>query len=466
MEKLLTKIDSLIEEYTPSLVEDTIRLVNIKSVLGEPSPNAPFGTGPRAVQDEFLKMASGIGLSTKDYGVGFVSGAMGDGKIDLGIWLHGDVVPEGTGWKFEPYNAVQYKDCIIGRGANDNKGQIAAIFNLFKIFKELGIALRYNPAIFVGSNEETGMKDLVGDPEMGIKGFLDLYNPPRLSLVSDGPFPIGYGGKGSVQITFRSKSPLTSFTFEAGTPADTGGATAIFDNAIIPEHLEGCTVSNGEKTRVYSFSPPRHGARPVPGGNMITVLSSALLSTNALTESEKQSLEFFRILSKDIYGEEMGISCDHAEMGKLTVFVKEIRTVNSYAEVTLNIRYPLGISCDKIVGDALAFAMDYGFELHLYKKGTSPYIMPKEGQVFNLLYETAKDVMCEECSPVVLSGGTYAHRLPNAYVYGLNGNLPPDDFAPGVGLSHGVDEAVSLTRLKRGMRIYARALLALNDIEF
>ena len=68
--------------------------------------------------------------------------------------------------------------------------------------------------------------------------------------------------------------------------------------------------------------------------------------------------------------------------------------------------------------------------------------------------------------PYTLGGGTYAHHLPNAYVFGMNGCLPPDDFPKGKGGAHGVDESVSLARLQRAMRIYARALLLLNDLDW
>ena len=68
--------------------------------------------------------------------------------------------------------------------------------------------------------------------------------------------------------------------------------------------------------------------------------------------------------------------------------------------------------------------------------------------------------------PFTLSGGTYANRLPNAYVFGTNANLAPKDFPKGHGSAHGVDESVSLERLQRAMRIYARALLRLNELDW
>ena len=193
---------------SPNLVADTIKLINIKSVEGMPCKNAPFGKGPKKVLDTFAKMSKSAGFCNYDYKVGVMSAAFKEGKPDLGTWIHGYVVPEGNGWSFEPYSAVEYKGCIIGRGATDNKGQLSAIFNLFKIFKELKIELNYNPAIFLGSNEETGMRDVVE--------FMRTYTPPALSLVPDGGFPVGYGGKGGMNVTLRSNTPLHSFSFSAG----------------------------------------------------------------------------------------------------------------------------------------------------------------------------------------------------------------------------------------------------------
>ena len=65
-----------------------------------------------------------------------------------------------------------------------------------------------------------------------------------------------------------------------------------------------------------------------------------------------------------------------------------------------------------------------------------------------------------------MNGGTYAHKLPNAYVFGTNACLPPEDFPKGRGGAHGIDESASIDRLKRAMRIYARALLLLDEIDF
>ena len=466
-QQLLEMIDNAIQAARPALARDTIRMVNIKSVQGEPLPGAPFGEGPRKVLDAALEMGREEGFFTEDYGVGVVSLAMKEGQPDLGIWLHGDVVPEGDGWSFEPYNVVEYKGCIMGRGATDNKGQMMAVFHLLKIFKELGVSLNYNPALYVGSNEETGMKDLKGIPgNPDARGFINVCTPPRLSLVPDSSFPVGYGGKGGMNIKLRSKTPLHGFTFTAGQEASPGRAEAVFDGAHLPEGLPECTVEQGEKTVVWCHTPPRHGANPDPNGNMITRLSEALLDCGAVEEGDKPLLDFLRRVSGDVYGELFGIATDTPPMKPLTVFSKRVDCNDGYLTFHLNIRYPIGITYEQIVERVAAAAEENGYTLEDAVRGIDPYLMDPELPVIRMVARIANEITGSDKAPYVLSGGTYAHVLPNALACGMDGCKSPEDFPKGRGGAHGIDEVVSLDRLQRAMRIYARILLELNDIEW
>lgn len=464
---LLSKIDEMIDESSRDLVSDTIKLVNIKSVEGEPLDGAPFGEGPKKVLDAFVEMSEKAGFYTKDYNVGVVSVALKGGCADLGIWLHGDVVPEGDGWRFDPYSAVEYKGCVIGRGATDNKGQLAAIYNLFKIFKNLNVELNYNPAIFLGSNEETGMNDISGiEGNPDAKGFINVATPPALSLVPDGGFPVGYGGKGGMNITLRSKSPLRSLTFSAGQSSSPGLAVSTLKTDKIPDELPNCEIKRGEVCEISAFTPPRHGAHPDPDGNMITNLSAVLLDYDLVDDGDRRPLEFFRNVSSDIYGTCLGIDTEHEILGKLTVFSKAVDFIDGYVEFKLNIRYPITITYEEIVEKVSKSAADFGFSVKESSSGTIPYLLCNDSDIIDALQKAAGELIPDISKPYTLSGGTYAHKLPNAYVFGMNGCLPPEDFPKGRGGAHGIDESVSIDRLKRAMKIYARALLYLNEINF
>lgn len=448
--KLLEQIDHAIAASRQELARDTIKLIGVKSVKGDPQPGAPFGPGPRAVLDTVLEMGEQEGFHTTDYKVGVVSLALKEGQPDLGIWLHGDVVPEGTGWDYDPYQATEYKGCIIGRGATDNKGQLCAIYHLLKIFKELNIPLNYNPALYVGSDEEFDMRDLKGIPgNEDAKGFCNVCTPPKLSLVPDGSFPVGYGGKGSMNVTLCSKRPLHNLQIVAGQTDAPGKAVAtVFGKSII------------------THSPPRHSSKPDPNGNMITRLMERLLEEELAAVEDRPILEFFKMVSLDIHGDQFGINVKTDAMRPLTVFAQKIDMINGCPALTVNIRYPVGITYDEIIKRMGAVAAQYGLEISSSHSYAESYLLDKNWPVISRLNAIANDITGADKQPYALGGYTYAHLLPNALVYGMDGSLPPEDFPAGRGSAHGIDECVSLDRLQRAMKIYARALLALNDMEW
>lgn len=465
----INAIDKKIEESRTLLTELLIRLVNIKSVKGEAQAGAPFGEGPRRVLDEVQKLGEESGFFYKDYGVGVISLALKEKAPDLGIWIHADVVPEGNGWSFEPYNATEYKDWVVGRGARDNKGSLVASFLVLKILKESGVEWKYNPALYVGSDEEFGMGDMVGDPERaGAKGFLNVSTPPKLSLVPDsGAFPVGYGGKGGIKITLKSEKPLHGFSFNAGKEETPGVAVAAFERGIyIPDNIADCKVVRGEKTEVFAYSEPRHASAPDPNGNMVTLLSSALLDNGLVAKDDEEIIRFFKAVSLDICGSLFHIATKNEEMGSLTVCTLGVDDTDGYPEIRLNIRYPLGITYETIVENVERFARERGFVLRKASKGVVPYKLDKNWSIIQKLTDVSNAVTGRRDEPFMMSGGTYAHRLPNALVYGMDSGTPPTEFPKGRGYAHSVDEAASVKELQKSMKIYARALLALNETDW
>ena len=452
MERYIEAIDREIENARADLARDTIRLVNIKSTQGEAVPGAPFGAGPRAVLDAVLEMSAAEGFHTVDYGVGVVSAALKEGQPDLGIWAHGDVVPEGDGWSFEPYNAVEYKGCIVGRGATDNKGQLVSMFHLLKIFQKLNIPLKYNPALYVGSNEETGMGDMVGVPgNDDAWGFCNGCTAPKLSLVPDGSFPVGYGGKGGMNVFVKSEKPLKGITITAGQDASPGKAVAV--------------LADGREFTTQSA--PIHSAHPKPGGNMITELMDILLQEGLAAEEDRPVLDFFRKASLDITGAMFGLDVKPAVMTPLSLATIRITTgEDGCPEMRINVRYPIELTSKQVAARIGKVAAEYGLLVTSVTTTTNPYLLDPNWPVIGRLNAIANEVTGEDRAPYTLGGGTYAHRLPNALVYGMNGCNPPEDFPKGRGGAHGIDETVSLDRLQRAMRIYARAMLALNDMEW
>ena len=440
-EALLKQIDQEIENVREVLARDTIHLIGVRSVKGEPEPGAPFGPGPRAMLDAVIKLGEREGFFPTRYTDSVISIAPQEGEPDLGIWLHGDVVHEGIGWNFDPYQATEYKGCIVGRGATDNKGQLCAIFHLLNIFKKLNIPLNYKIALFVGSNEESGKND--------VKDFKTRYAPPRLSLVPDASFPVGYGGKGGLNLTIRAKKPLQGITITAGQTETPFQAEA--------EAFGRTIVTN---------SMPRHLSSPDPNGNMITSMSEQLLAEPQLAPEDRPVLEFFKRMSLDIHGDSLGLNIPSKTMSGTVIVANRIDMVEGCPQVYLRVRYPIELSYETILAAVEAAAQAHGLEIVQANPYMKPYLLDKDWPVVTRLAEIANEITGDNKQPYIVGGGTYAHELPNALAFGMDGSLPPEDFPKGRGSAHGLDESVSLDRLQRAMRIYARALLALNEMEW
>ena len=199
---------------------------------------------------------------------------------------------------------------------------------------------------------------------------------------------------------------------------------------------------------------------------MITMLMNRLLEEELAVPEDRPVLAFFKQLSLDIHGTDLGIDVDPGPMSRLTLSCQRIETVDGCPQLTVNIRYPAAITAEQIVLQLQQAAAQNETEVCQVRKGVLPYLLDKDLPVIQTLNAIANEVTGQNKAPYTLGGGTYAHRLPNALAFGMDGSLPPEDFPKGRGSAHGLDESVSLDRLQRAMRIYARALLALNELSW
>ena len=184
-------INAKVDEISEELISSIIRLVKIKSVEGEPEEQAPFGLGPKKALEEALSLSEELGFQTKniDNYAGYAQFGQGFDDADyIGIFGHLDVVPEGDGWKYQPYGGEIDGGKIYGRGVLDNKGPIISNLYALYVLKELGIKTDIPVRIVFGTNEETGFKDM--------DYFLKNEKPPVMGWTPDNKFPAIYGERG------------------------------------------------------------------------------------------------------------------------------------------------------------------------------------------------------------------------------------------------------------------------------
>jgi acetylornithine deacetylase/succinyl-diaminopimelate desuccinylase family protein len=87
-----------------------------------------------------------------------IIGYIGKGSPTLIVACHLDVVPAGDGWDTDPFKSVVKDGRIFGRGANDNKGQMAPMLVLAKLLKENESTLNGSLMLIGAADEEKGSR--------------------------------------------------------------------------------------------------------------------------------------------------------------------------------------------------------------------------------------------------------------------------------------------------------------------
>ena len=192
-------------ERRAELVEAISRLVRIRSVREEPLPGMPFGPGPAAALAEGLKLAEELGFATRNYDNYVGTADLNDKETALHILCHLDVVGEGTGWTVtEPYAPKEVDGMLYGRGTDDDKGPVAAVLLAMKAVKELGVPLRRNARLLMGTDEESGSSDIA------YYYAREPYAPYAFS--PDAEFPLINTEKGSYKPVFTKSWPAETAT--------------------------------------------------------------------------------------------------------------------------------------------------------------------------------------------------------------------------------------------------------------
>lgn len=79
------------------------------------------------------------------------------GKPVCGLYFHVDTVPAAPGWQGDPLRMVRDGERLIGLGAADMKGCIAAVLLALRAAEACGVDLAYDPMLLFCTDEEGGL---------------------------------------------------------------------------------------------------------------------------------------------------------------------------------------------------------------------------------------------------------------------------------------------------------------------
>ena len=466
----MTTIDftAEVEKRKDAMLEDLFELLRIDSAMDMDNADKenPFGPGPRKALDKFLELAERDGYQTKNYDNYVGHFEYGEGDEVLGIFGHLDVVPAGSGWDSNPFEPEIRNGNLYARGASDDKGPTMACYYGLKILKDLGVPLSKKIRFIVGTNEETGWKDM------------DYYFEhcelplPDFGFSPDAEFPIINGEKGNVTeyLHFDGKNAgaVVLHSFKAGLAENMvpESATAVISGATdLQAKLEAFVAENADKNlrfeleeadgkaTVTVYGKSAHGAMPFKGINGATYLAKFLNQFDFEAGAAAYIKLAAETLIDDHEGEKLGTAYNDDLMGATSMNAGVWNfDENGEGTIALNFRFPQGTDQHKI--KAVLEALEGVKEVTMNDHVMEPHYVPMEDELVSTLISVYEKHTGLKGYETVIGGGTFGRLLKRGVAYGAMFEGEEDTM-------HQANEYKPLDALFKSAVIYAEAIYEL-----
>lgn len=441
-------------------------LIAVDSTLGDAAPGMPFGEGPAKALDAALALAQKWGFRTgEDDGyVGLVD--LNDLPDKLHVLAHLDIVGIGEGWDTDPFTVVRDGDILYGRGVNDDKGPAVAALLAMRCVRELGLPLSGNVKLVLGTDEETGSRD--------IHHYYSAHPFAPNAITPDSSFPVTNVEKARYAPTFSASWPQQ--------PAAKGHIRSISGGIRINVAPANCTVNIlgltaadvlpvlkqteaatgvslsaedcGDGVIITAAGVQAHAARPDGGKNAITATLEALcalpLAQDAATEAVKNLHRFFPY--GDNCGIGMGIAMEDEVSGALSLTFSLLELNETGFSGRFDSRDPLCATKETTQGAVEAAMAKLGWSC-TGEFAPGHHVEAESDFIRTLLqsYEefSGKKGYCESTG-----GGTYVHSIPGGVAFGGSDH----DFDC---RNHGANERTKISQLLLCAEIYAAVIARL-----
>lgn len=441
--------EQLLKANWPSALEDLQQLISIESVRSDPTPGAPFGSGPAQALSYMLRRGRDMGFAVQNHG-GYVGTAdFGPEEPGLDILNHVDVVPGGNGWKItQPFAPLLVPPRLYGRGAADNKGPaISVLYALFAV-KESGARLRRRVRLIWGCGEETGAQD--------IKMYYRTQSPAPWTVTPDAAFPVICSEKGRLECRFFGETDQNGLvkSLSGGSAANAvpDRAEAVVNAKIetvqaAVKTVEGaqCSVSGADgQCRIVVQGKAAHAAAPQKGTNALSVLLQVIAACPGAPRWAEALAELF-----PPKGYSRSVGDDQNVTASLSAMTVEQGTFTGLCEE----RFPPCAKAEAEKDRLLKSLERIGCQTEVLSFSQAHCVQSDSPFVQTLLdcYRDAGGI--DGCARAI-AGNTYAHGIPGAVAFGFANPAVPTG-------THGADEYVDLDQLMFGARVYIRTILEL-----
>ena len=406
--------------------------ISFKSILGQPTTNAPFGKPVKDCLDWFLSLAKEFGFETVNYD-GYAGEVIyGKGK-EVGIIGHLDVVPIGIGWKTDPFSLTCCDGVYYGRGVCDDKTPLLSCLYALKELKDSGIAFNKKLRLIIGCDEENGWRD--------IEYLKTKTSLPEYGFSPDGDFPVCYAEKGIVEVAFSIPKLKNFVDIKGGTALN-----AVCDYASVrplttpnQTELDNFGLKLDDNGYIFSKGKSAHGSSPHLGINAMLKLFEYFLYKG---EDVKDVLN-------NLFYDKKGISKLENEQGKVTLSPDLILEDENKITITCDCRIPAPFTLETVLPIFDSFGINYTTKVR-----HNPMMAEKNGEFVQTLLNAYNEITGEKAEPVSMGGSTFARAFNKGCAFGpkLKGHI--DNI-------HDANENVSKEQILTAYKIYKKSIFDL-----
>ena len=461
------EIEEFVEAHRQEMLEDICTLCRINSEKMPYKEGMPYGEGAFTALAEALSMAENYGFSITNYDnyVGTVD--LNEKESQLDILAHLDVVPAGEGWKeTEPFEPVVKGDKLFGRGTADDKGPAVAALYAMRAVKELGIPLKKNARLILGTDEECGSSD--------IAHYYAIEKEAPMTFSPDGSYPVvntekrGLNGHFTASIAPSDALPKL-VSVEAGikvnvVPGKARATVQGIDVEVMEKAAEEVSGETGirfefdveeDAATITAIGAGAHASKPEEGNNALTGLL-VLIQRLPFAPCEQISA-IGRLLELiphgDTSGKALGIAMSDELSGDLTLAFSLLTISDRELDGTFDSRCPVCATKENVLEVAKAKMAEKGFTL-LNDSMKPPHHVDGDSEFIRTLLRTYEEYTGRTGECIAIGGGTYVHELKNGVAFGAA--MPETD-----NRMHGADEFAVIEELIVSAKMFAQVIVDL-----
>ena len=470
---LTDRIDEFLKVHKSEIIYDLKDLIQMPSVKEAAAPGAPNGE-PCAMALQFSAgLLKRLGLKTKVFeDSGYALAEFGRGNKTIGLFSHCDVVPAGGGWVYtKPFVPIDKNGFIVGRGADDNKSGVVASIYAVKAIQELGLCMNSKLAVFVGSDEESGM----GDAD----AFAREQTMPDVSLVPDNSFPVYVGEKGTMRFFAQCGDMFQQVRDVSGGLAfnvvlDEVCVTIAHTDALEKELTKRAEQNDKIQIKrcanelvLMAEGVSKHASAPEGSENALYCAANFLKSCLKLPQADRDIFSSVADLLKGFYGEPFGIEHRDKNFGRLTCANGIAKMKNGRLALSFDIRYGTEADSETMIETVNRVLTKKNWSMTELENRVG-FNNDAEREVVNALLAAYQTVSGDDgAKPQYSAGATYAAHLKNAYSVGTCAPYKfqlPEELPQGHGGIHQRDEMLNIEGFLEGIKILILMILNVDKV--